>query len=179
MSSDRDKGITEKAKKIKLLLLDVDGVLTDGSIIYGSDGEYLKVFNVKDGLGIKLAQAGGIKVGIISGRASEALEKRASDLGLDIFFQGQRDKRSGYEIIKKQMGVTDEEIAYIADDLNDLPIFIQAGLKIAVHDAVEDVRNSSDYVTEKPGGKGAVREVVELILNSQGKMKFAVQNFLK
>jgi len=179
LNSEREKEVLDKAKKIKLILLDVDGVLTDGGVIYGADGEELKIFDVKDGLGIKLAQATGLKVGIISGRASAALEKRASDLKLDIFFQGQRDKRAGYEMIKETMGVTDQEVAYVADDINDLPVFVQVGLKIAVNDAVAEIRKRADYVTKRRGGRGAVREVVELILEGQNKMETAVQNFLK
>jgi len=179
LSSDREKEITKKAKKIKLILLDVDGVLTDGSVIYSAQGEELKIFDVKDGLGIKLAQAAGLRVGILSGRASAALEKRASDLKIDIFYQGQRDKRAGYEMIKKTMEVSDQEVAYVADDLNDIPVFVQAGLKIAVNDAAAEIRRQADYVTEKPGGKGAVREVVELILKRQNRTQAAIEKFLK
>ena len=171
--------VFEKAKKIKLILLDVDGVLTDGTIFYGGQGEELKVFDVKDGLGIKLAQAAGLKVGILSGRSSAALEKRAVDLKFDVFYQGQRNKRNAYDAIKKTMAVTDQEIAYVADDVNDLPVFEQVGLKIAVNDAVENIRELADYVTQRPGGKGAVREIVELILEGQNKTQTALKNFLE
>ena len=179
MKSDIDTKIIERCKKIKLILLDVDGVLTEGGVIYGGKGEELKIFDVKDGLGIKLAQAGGLKVGILSGRASPALEKRASDLEMDVFFQGQRNKSAGLEMVKRSVGIEDDEIAYVGDDLNDLPVLERVGLRIAVQDAVERIKNVAHYVTEKQGGKGAVREVVELILQAQDKMEIAIEKFLK
>jgi len=161
--------LDKKAKKIKLLLLDVDGVLTDGSIIYGEADQEFKLFNVKDGLGIKLAQAARIQIGIITGRTSEVVKKRADELNIEILHQGQKDKLEAYEQIKKQFNLTDNQIAYIGDDLNDLTLIQQVGLSIAVNDACDEVKKEVDYITEKPGGKGAVREVTELILKNQGK----------
>lgn len=168
--------IEDKIKKIKLLLLDVDGVLTAGDIYYGGEPDEIKKFDVKDGLGIKLAQAGGITIGIISGRQSEALRQRASDLDIEILYQGQIKKITAYQQIKQNLFLKDEQIAYVADDLNDLKIFQQVGLRFAVNDACEDIRKLADYVTSKPGGKGAVREVVELILKAQGKWVEVINN---
>ena len=151
-----------------MILLDVDGVLTDGTIAYHSDDEVIVNFNVKDGLGIKLAQAGGIPVGIISGRSSKALQKRVEELGIDIFYQAQHDKLEAYEKIKQIHAIDDDQVLYIGDDLNDLKILQKVGFKVSVQDGCNEIKEIADYVTEKPGGKGAVREVVELVLKSQG-----------
>ena len=151
-----------------MILLDVDGVLTDGTIAYHSDDEVIVNFNVKDGLGIKLAQAGGIPVGIISGRSSKALQRRVEELGIDIFYQAQHDKLETYEQIKQIHAIDDDQVLYIGDDLNDLKILQKVGFKVSVQDGCNEIKEIADYVTEKPGGKGAVREVVELVLKSQG-----------
>jgi len=151
-----------------MILLDVDGVLTDGTIAYHSDDEVIVNFNVKDGLGIKLAQAGGIPVGIISGRSSKALQRRVEELGIDIFYQAQHDKLETYEQIKQIHAIDDDQVLYIGDDLNDLKILQKVGFKVSVQDGCNEIKEIADYVTEKPGGKGAVREVVELGLKSQG-----------
>ncbi len=165
-----------KIKKIKLLLLDVDGVLTDGALYYGEEAEVLKKFDVKDGLGIKLAQAGGITVGIISGRQSDALRRRASDLDIEVLFMGQIKKLTAYQQIKQNLFLKDEQIAFLGDDLNDLKIMQQVGLRLAVKDSCEEIKNAADYVTRKAGGKGAVREVVELLLKQQGKWEEILSN---
>lgn len=169
--------LAEKIKKIELLLLDVDGVLTDGSIILGKSHQELKIFNIKDGLGIKLAQAGGIEIGIITGRTSDAVKKRVEELDLNILYQGQQDKLKVYERIKNDLGLKDDQIAYMGDDLNDLKLLQQAGLSIAVTDSGEEVKAEADYITKTPGGKGAVREVIELILKSQGKWPGLIQKY--
>ena len=169
--------LEKKSKKIKLLLLDVDGVLTDGSLILRESLQELKIFNVKDGLGIKLAQAGGIEIGIITGRTSEAVKKRVDELDIKILNQGQPDKLKVYEQIKNDLGLKDDQIAYVGDDLNDLKLLQKVGLSIAVKDSCDEVKAEADYITKTPGGIGAVREVIELILKSQGKWQGLIQKY--
>ncbi|UCE06988.1 MAG: HAD-IIIA family hydrolase [bacterium] len=169
--------LNEKSKNIKLLLLDVDGVLTDGSIILGDSNQETKIFNVKDGLGIKLAQAGGIEIGIITGHTSEAVKKRADELDIKILNHGQPDKLEVYEQIKNDLVLKDEQIAYVGDDLSDLKVLQKVGFSIAVNDACDDVKAEADYITKSSGGKGAVREVIELILKSQGKWQALIQKY--
>ena len=166
-----------KTKKIKLLLLDVDGVLTDGNIIFGESNQEIKIFNVKDGLGIKLAQAGEIEIGIITGRTSEAVKKRADELDIKILNQGQPDKLKVYEQIKNDLGLKDDQIAYVGDDLNDLKLLQKVGLSIAVKDSCDEVKAEADYITKSSGGKAAVREVIELILKSQGNWQGLIQKY--
>jgi len=169
--------LQEKIKNIKLLLLDVDGVLTDGSIILGpSDLEY-KIFNIRDGLGIKLAQAGDIEVGIITGRFSEAVRRRALELNIKILYQGQSNKIEAYQKIKQQLDLKDEQIAYIGDDLPDLAILKQVGFSCTVSDACEEIKTEVDFVTSRKGGRGAVREVIELILKNQGKWDSLIKKY--
>lgn len=155
----------------------MDGVLTDGSIIYGEDDQEFKIFNVKDGLGIKLAQAAGIKIGIITGRTSEVVKKRAVELNVEILYQGQKDKLEAYEQIKKQFNLEDDQIAFIGDDLNDLTLIQQVGLSFAVSDACNEVKTEADYITKMPGGKGAAREVIDHILKNQGKWHTLIGNY--
>ncbi|HPD60334.1 MAG TPA: HAD-IIIA family hydrolase [Thermodesulfobacteriota bacterium] len=161
----------EKAKKIRLLVLDVDGVLTDGAIIYSDNGGESKSFNVKDGLGIKMLTQEGIKVAIISGRNSRAVEYRAKDLGIQEVYQGIKDKVAVFDEILKKNKINPEEIGFMGDDLIDLPLLYRVGFAIGVSDAAREIKNAVDYVTKLPGGKGAVREVCELILKSQKKWK--------
>ena len=159
----------EKAKKIRLLILDVDGVLTDGGLLYSNQaGEELKKFNVKDGLGIKLLTQEGIRVVIISGRTSKAVEHRARELGIQEVYQGVRDKVAVFEEIIKRDKINPEEVSFIGDDLIDLSLLSRVGFSVGVSDGVDAVKEAADYVTQLPGGKGAVREVCEIILKSQG-----------
>ena len=160
--------LENKLKKIKLLLLDVDGVLTDGSIIYNDSGEEIKVFNVKDGLGIRLLIEAGIKVCIITGRKSDALQHRCKNLGIDHIFQGVRDKGSLLDLIFKQTEAKSDETAFIGDDLLDLSIMNLVGTPIAVSDAHDSVIKKALIVTTAKGGKGAVREISEAILRAKG-----------
>ena len=160
--------IIEKAKKIKLLILDVDGVMTDGRIILGDDGKELKFFDVKDGHGIKLAHRAGLTTASISGRESKLVLLRAKELGIEIVYQNTHDKVGICEKILKQKGFSAEEAAYIGDDIVDLPIMNKVGFSIAVADALPYVKDAADLVTEKEGGHGAVREVIEFILKVQG-----------
>ena len=158
----------EKLKKIRLLLLDVDGVLTAGEIIYNDTGDQLKVFNVKDGLGIRMLKAAGIQIGIITGRTGGALQHRCANLGIDLVFDGIRDKVKALETIATQTQIEPEQMAFVGDDLPDLAVMKNVGLAIAVADAVELVRQSAHITTTRPGGQGAVREVCETILQAQG-----------
>lgn len=169
--------LNEKCKNIKLILLDVDGVLTDGSIIFGESNQELKIFNVKDGLAIKLAQKGGIKIGTITGRTSEAVKKRADELAIKILYQGQPDKLKVYQQIKNDLGLKNDQIAYVGDDLSDLKLLQKVGFSITVNDACDEVKAEVDYITKCPGGKGAIREVIELILKRQGKWEALIQKY--
>ena len=159
----------KKAQKVRLLVLDVDGVLTDGAIIYSDKGEEPKSFNVKDGLGIKMLIQEGIKVAIISGRKSRAVEYRANELGIQEVYQGIKNKVAIFEEILKRNKMNPEETSFIGDDLIDLPLLSRVGFAVGVSDAVKEVKKAADYVTRLPGGKGAVREVCELLLQSQKK----------
>jgi len=160
--------IAEKAKKIKLLILDVDGVLTDGRIVYSDSGEELKLFDIKDGHGIKLLMREGIRVAIITGRRSLAVEKRAADLDVKAVFQGVQNKIEAYEEILKSNSLVDTEVAAVGDDLLDLPVLKKCGLSFAVPGAAEEVKQGADFITKNEGGRGAVREVCEFILKAQG-----------
>ena len=152
-----------------MLLLDVDGVMTEGSIILGNNEIELKTFNIHDGFGIKMAQHGGIKVGIITGRTSDAVIKRAKDLQLDEVHQGQMGKVQTYNQILKKYKLSDNEVAYIGDDLFDLPILTRVGFSVAVSNARDEVKAKVDYITQTRGGRGAVREVTDIILKTQNK----------
>lgn len=163
-----EQTILNKLKRIKLLLLDVDGVLTDGGIIYNNDCVETKIFNVKDGLGIRLLMEAGIKVCIVTGRSSKALHHRCKDLGIVYVFDGVSDKAAILDLILKQISLLPEEIAFIGDDLPDIPLMKKVGLSIAVADAHEAVIENADMVTTFRGGAGAVREACEAILKAQG-----------
>lgn len=166
-----------RLKKIKLLILDVDGVLTDGSIIYNDKGEETKIFNVKDGLGIRLLMEAGIKVYIVTGRSSNALKHRCKNLGIDHIFEGIKDKAATLDLIFEQTNLTAEETAFIGDDLLDLSIMKLVGTPIAVADAHESVIKKASIVTSANGGKGAVREISEKILKAQGLWDKIIKRF--
>jgi 3-deoxy-D-manno-octulosonate 8-phosphate phosphatase (KDO 8-P phosphatase) len=157
----------EHAEKIKLLILDVDGVMTDGRIIVNDQGEELKFFDAKDGQGLKLLMNAGIEVGIISGRHSGAVDRRAESLGIREVHLGIEDKASVLKALIEQRGLKKEEVCCMGDDLPDLALFSQAGFPVAVADAVPEVLDAALFITEKGGGKGAVREVCELILKAE------------
>jgi len=158
----------QRLQKIRLLLLDVDGVLTDGRIIYDASGVESKTFDVKDGHGLKMLQRAGIKVGIITGRTSEVVALRARELGIEILHQGAKQKLPPYETVLQDYGFEDQEVAYVGDDLVDLPILNRVGFAITVADGVEELKEYVDYVTRKPGGRGAVREICDLLLKEGG-----------
>jgi 3-deoxy-D-manno-octulosonate 8-phosphate phosphatase (KDO 8-P phosphatase) len=159
--------IEEKARRIKLLILDVDGVLTDGRIIYDNFGDEFKFFNVNDGMGVYLLGRAGIKTVIITARKTRAVIRRARDMRVTAVYSN-HDKLKVYEKVLRKFRIKDEEVCFIGDDLLDLPIIKRAGFPAAPPNAVEEVRGSSSYITQKGGGKGAVREVAEIILKSQG-----------
>jgi 3-deoxy-D-manno-octulosonate 8-phosphate phosphatase (KDO 8-P phosphatase) len=170
---------SDKLNKIKLLLLDVDGVLTDGSIIYDDSGAQIKVFDVKDGLGIRLLMLAGIQVGIATGRRSQALIHRCENLGISLIMDGLSSKADVLEAVFRQTGILPEETAYVGDDLMDLPLMKSAGVSFAVADAHELVCRQADRVTSRPGGKGAVREICETILIAQNQWEIVIRRFLQ
>ncbi len=170
--------IENKLKLVKLLILDVDGVLTDGGIIYNNDFVETKIFNVKDGLGIKLLMKAGIDVCIATGRSSEALYRRCQDLDIIHIFDGLSDKTSILAIISKKLDVSAEEIAFVGDDLPDIPLMKLTGLAIAVADANEEVKKTADAVTEAKGGAGAVRELCEAILKAKSLWNETLRHYL-
>ena len=169
--------VSSKLKKIKLLLLDVDGVLTDGGIIYNDNGTETKVFNVKDGLGIKLLMDAGIHLGIVTGRRSNALYSRCKDLGINIIYDGVDNKIDVLDALLDQTGVSVEEVAFIGDDLPDLALMKIIGLSIAVGDAQKTILDNADMVTSAKGGYGAVREACEAILKAKGLWENILERF--
>ena len=169
----------EKLAKIKLLLLDVDGVMTDGRIIYDNQGNELKAFDVKDGHGLKMLQRAGIKIGIITGRQSEVVAKRAAELGIDILYQKALTKLGPYREILAEQGLSDEQVAYVGDDVVDLPILRRVGFSATVADAVADVLPLVDYVTERTGGRGAVREICDLLLKASGQWERLTERYFE
>ena len=170
--------VTDKLKRVRLLILDVDGVLTDGSITYNDNGAEAKVFNVKDGLGLRLLMNAGINVCIVTGRTSKALRHRCRDLGIDHVFEGVREKDALLDSILEQAGVSVDEIAFVGDDLVDLPLMRKIGLAIAVADAHEAVLDNVAMVTSATGGSGAVREVCEAILRAQGRWDNVLERYV-
>lgn len=169
VASRINASVRAKIEKIKVLGLDVDGVMTDGRLYYHDDGTETKAFDVRDGHGIKMLQHAGIEVVLISGRSCPMVEKRAADLGITDITQGVRDKVPALERIIAERGLTLEQMAFIGDDIVDIPVLSRIGLAVAVADALEYVIETAHYVTLAPGGRGAVREVIELILVVQGK----------
>ena len=168
----------DRAKKVKLIILDVDGTLTDGGIYIGESGELFKPFNCRDGFGIALAKRSGIEIAIITGRSSKQLEIRARELNITAIWQGDLDKRAAYIELKNTFNLSDEEIAYIGDDILDLPIMMQVGFTGAVANAVTEVKTRCCVVSDFNGGEGAVREIIEFILKAKGLWQNIVAEFL-
>jgi 3-deoxy-D-manno-octulosonate 8-phosphate phosphatase (KDO 8-P phosphatase) len=171
------KDILSAAKNIKLLLLDVDGVLTDGKLYYGNSGEELKAFNIQDGLGIKLLQQAGIQVGIITGRVSALLQRRADELGISPVIQGREDKLTALRELLQGMNLGLNEIAFMGDDLPDLSVINIVGLGITVANASSTLTTEAAWQTRRSGGDGAVREAAEMILRAQNKFDALVEQF--
>jgi 3-deoxy-D-manno-octulosonate 8-phosphate phosphatase (KDO 8-P phosphatase) len=171
--------LLERARKTRLLMMDVDGVLTDGRIIQDGHGRELKVFDVKDGHGIVMAHRAKLRTALISGRASEAITHRAEELGIKLVFQKIWNKLEVYEKILVDTALTHDEVAYIGDDLIDIPLLRRVGLAVAVADAVDEVKAAAHLVTQRPGGQGAVREVIELILKAQGHWDSLIERYTR
>jgi 3-deoxy-D-manno-octulosonate 8-phosphate phosphatase (KDO 8-P phosphatase) len=161
--------VRKKAKKIRLLLLDVDGVLTDGRIIIDDRGVETKQFHVRDGQGISLLLRAGINVGFLTARSSRSVVSRAKELNVKLVRQGVRNKLEAYKEIKRRSGLKDDQIAYVGDDIVDRPVLESVGLAVAVADGWPELISTVDFVTAAAGGRGAVREVAELLLRTQGK----------
>lgn len=166
-------------RQIKLLLLDVDGVMTDGRIIYDNDGGESKAFDVKDGHGLKLLQRAGIRVGIITGRQSAIVDRRAAELGIDLVYQGAKDKRLPFQEILQRLQLTPAEVAYVGDDIVDLPVMRQVGFAATVADAIEDVKTFADLVTRRRGGRGAVREICDHLLKESGRWSAVTRHYFE
>lgn len=165
--------VIKKAEKIQLLICDVDGVMSDGLIYMGNNGEELKAFNVRDGYGIRCLLTSGIEVAIITGRQSKLLEDRAKTLGITYLYQGQHNKLLAYQQLLDTLNLKHEQTAYIGDDLIDVPVMEKVGLSVAVADAHPLLTPRADYVTRIMGGRGAVRELCDLILLAQGRLEEA------
>ncbi len=162
------EGARDKAARVRLLLLDVDGVLTDGKIVYDADGREIKAFHVRDGHGIKMLQGAGVEVGIVTGRRSTIVEARARELGMALVSQGVSDKLAAWRAMLQEARLTPEQTAYVGDDILDVPLLRAVGFAAAVGDAEECVARVADYVAVRPGGNGAVREIAEFILRARG-----------
>lgn len=171
--------IQSRAARIKLFLMDCDGVLTDARIWILENGEDQKGFNTRDGLGLELLHRAGLQSGIISGRVSSAVTRRAERLGMKYVRQGCEDKEQAFAEIVSSAGLTNAEVAFAGDDLNDIPLMVQSGLGIAVADAALETREHAHYVTTAHGGHGAVREAIELILKAQGRWDEVVRRYLR
>ncbi|MBW1838361.1 MAG: HAD family hydrolase [Deltaproteobacteria bacterium] len=169
----------EKIKPIKLLILDVDGVLTDGKIIYNDRGEEIKAFHVRDGHGLKLLMRAGIGIALITGRKSKVVLHRARDLGIKNVYQRVTNKIEVYEKILKGEKLKDENVGFVGDDLVDIPVLKRVGFSAAVGDAIPEVRAVADYVASKKGGEGAVREICELLLKVQNKWEEITERYQK
>jgi 3-deoxy-D-manno-octulosonate 8-phosphate phosphatase (KDO 8-P phosphatase) len=169
--------LIEKAKLIKCLICDVDGVLTDGLLYLDNLGNELKTFHVQDGMGLKLLMAAGIEVAVITTSTNTVIDNRMKQLGIINFFKGQVEKKTAFEQVKQRLGYENDAIAYIGDDLPDLPIIQAVGLGVAVSNAVYQVKECADWQTEQQGGRGAVREVCDFILNAQNKWDIALEGY--
>jgi 3-deoxy-D-manno-octulosonate 8-phosphate phosphatase (KDO 8-P phosphatase) len=170
--------LAARAGRLRWLLFDVDGVMTDGGLLYTEKGEEIKKFDVKDGLGLKLAQRHGLKVGVLSGRRSRALKRRMDELELDEVILDRSDKAEAFEAFLERRGLNADQVAYAGDDLLDLPVLLRCGLSFAPADAVEEVRRRVHRVLGRPGGHGAVRELVETVLTARGDWTAVVERFL-
>lgn len=169
--------LLEKAKNIRCVICDVDGVLTDGLLYLDNFGNELKTFHVQDGMGLKLLMAAGIEVAVITTSQNAVIDHRMQQLGIRHYFKGQVDKREAYEKLKSCLTLGDEAIAYIGDDLPDLPIIQKVGLGVAVANAVRQVKECAIWQTEQHGGRGAVREVCDFILHAQNKLDIALNGY--
>lgn len=173
------KMMSDTVRDIKLIAVDVDGVLTQGDVTYTSSGDEVKSFNIKDGVALRAAQHVGMHVAVISGRKSAALERRVNELQIETVIMACRDKSDAIRTILADLGLERRHAAFIGDDLIDIPAFRECGFNIAVGDACADLKEAADHITELPGGRGAVREAIEMILRAQGKWEQAVECILQ
>lgn len=171
--------LIEKAKKLKLLILDVDGVLTDGKLFFDNDGNEYKSFHARDGHGIKLLRQTGVEVAVISGRKSNSVALRMKSLGIEYVYQGHENKIAAFNEIIEKLGISPEQAAHVGDDVLDLPVMSRVGLAIAVQDANFAVKQRADWCTELAGGCGAVREVCDFIMQAQGSFDDVLSPYLK
>lgn len=169
----------DRAKKVKLLLLDVDGVLTDGKLYFSDSGNEMKAFNILDGHGIKMLQDTGVQVGIVTGRKSDLVARRAMDLGIDIVVQGSEDKRASAEEIRAKHSLSWEQVAFMGDDYPDLGVMCRSGLALTVNNAHRAVAARAHWQSKKNGGDGAVREACDMILQAQGAYEAALEKYLR
>jgi 3-deoxy-D-manno-octulosonate 8-phosphate phosphatase (KDO 8-P phosphatase) len=170
--------VTERARRIRILILDCDGVLTDGRIILLPDGDETKSFDVRDGHGMVMSKRAGIPIAIISGRKSSAVRARAEELGVAHLHEMAWGKIEPYERVLAEEALTDAEVCYVGDDVVDIPLLRRAGLAVAVADAAGEAKQFAHLVTQRPGGRGAVREVIELLLKAQGKWDEALARYI-
>jgi 3-deoxy-D-manno-octulosonate 8-phosphate phosphatase (KDO 8-P phosphatase) len=170
--------LAERCAAIRLLLTDVDGVMTDGGVLLDNQGVESKCFNIRDGLAVRLWQQSGGQAGIVTGRSSQIVKLRAAELDMEVVRQGVKEKLPEVQAIVALLKLTPQQIAYIGDDLPDVPTIRYSGLGIAVADAPEEVREAADYVTSVPGGAGAVREVVELLLKNTGRWESVIRKYV-
>jgi 3-deoxy-D-manno-octulosonate 8-phosphate phosphatase (KDO 8-P phosphatase) len=168
----------DKIKQLKLLILDVDGVLTDGRLFFDEHGKEYKCFHARDGHGIKLLQQSGVEVAVISGRKSQSVAIRMQSLGVEHVYQGHENKRAAFAELLQNLNLRPEQVAHVGDDVLDLPIMLQAGFAVAVFDANFAVKQRADWCTQSPGGLGAVREVCDLIMQVQGTFDAMLQTYL-
>jgi 3-deoxy-D-manno-octulosonate 8-phosphate phosphatase (KDO 8-P phosphatase) len=161
-----------------LVIFDVDGVLTDGSLYFGDDGQEYKAFNSRDGHGMKMLQYSGVEIGIITGRTSDVVRHRMQNLGVEHVYQGKQEKLPAFEELRTKLGLQAHQIAYVGDDVVDLPIMRRVGLAIAVNDAHSLVKQHAHWLSPSPGGRGAAREVCEMIMEAQGTLKSALEHYL-
>jgi 3-deoxy-D-manno-octulosonate 8-phosphate phosphatase (KDO 8-P phosphatase) len=171
--------VAERASRIKLLAMDVDGVMSDGRIILGNNGEELKAFNVHDGLGITLAHQAGLYIAIITGRESEIVRRRGNELKIQDIHQRVSDKAACIQALLEKYRLTLDEVAFIGDDLNDVPLFLRVGLAVTVANATPEAKKYAHMITEAEGGRGAVRELITFILTTQGKWDQVVAKYVQ
>jgi 3-deoxy-D-manno-octulosonate 8-phosphate phosphatase (KDO 8-P phosphatase) len=172
-------GADDKAARVRLFLMDVDGVLTDGGIIFDANGLESKRFHVRDGHGIKMLDRAGVRVGIITGRTSEVVEVRARELGIHILRQGAFDKSAALREILREQGVPPEDAAFVGDDIVDVPVLRQVGFSAAPCDAEQYVLDTVDFVSSRPGGMGAVREIIEFVLKANGSWRSVTSKYFE
>ncbi|KAF7276090.1 hypothetical protein GWI33_010932 [Rhynchophorus ferrugineus] len=171
--------LLEKARHLQALVLDVDGILSDGFVTFTNSGDEIKSFDIRDGLGMKLVQKVGMKVIIITGRQSQIVQKRMNDLGVDLVFQGREDKGIALREACAQLGLLPEDCLYMGDDWPDLSAFSIAGMKVTVPNGHVEVRHRADLITQAYGGRGAVREVCDMLLHAKGEYQHMLENFLR